>query len=54
MVRLLLDAGADVNALAADDSGRTALQAAAKEGDIEMVDLLHNAGTDVNAPAASS
>ncbi len=45
-VRLLLDAGADVNAQ--DSFYRTALQGAAYQGHSETVRLLLNAGADVN------
>jgi hypothetical protein len=49
LVRVLLAAGADVNAAAANYKGQTALQAAAKKGDIELVQILLAASTDVNA-----
>jgi ankyrin repeat protein len=47
--QLLLDAGADVNAPVAYNEGRTALQAAAEKGEIEMVQVLLAANADVNA-----
>lgn len=49
-VKLLLDAGADVNAK--DNIGKTALMYAAKAfngGDIELISILVNAGADINA-----
>lgn len=45
--RLLLDAGADVNA---HKRGQTALHWAARGGQVEMVDLLLSRGADANAP----
>ncbi|OBT40870.1 hypothetical protein VE00_09521 [Pseudogymnoascus sp. WSF 3629] len=48
------NAKADVNAAAAEDGGRTALQAAAERGHLEMVDRLLAAEADVNAAAANS
>ncbi|KAL7895629.1 hypothetical protein HDV64DRAFT_257366 [Trichoderma sp. TUCIM 5745] len=53
VVKLLLAAGADVNA-AAESFGGTALQRAAKEGDQEIVKMLLTAGADVNAAPADS
>ncbi|PTB65863.1 ankyrin, partial [Trichoderma citrinoviride] len=49
IVKLLLSAGADVNAEPADDGGGTALRAAAGEGHLDIVKLLLEAGADVNA-----
>jgi ankyrin repeat protein len=49
LVRVLLEAGADVNAAPAGYSGRTALQAAAGQGHSELVRVLLEAGADVNA-----
>ena len=54
MVRKLLAANADVNATAADDyNGRTALQAAAGGGYLEVVERLLAADANVNAAAAA-
>ncbi|KAG2487525.1 hypothetical protein HYH03_013806 [Edaphochlamys debaryana] len=47
VVRLLLEAGADMNA--ATEGGDTALSLAAAEGHTEVVRLLAEAGADVNA-----
>ena len=52
LVRLLYDAGADINAPACRRGGRTALQAAVENGDHSMTDFLLAAGADVNAAAA--
>ena len=52
LVRILLNAGADVNAPPTDSillSRHTALQAAAKNGNIELVQILLDAGADINA-----
>src|SRR6266511_2263386 len=49
---MLLDAGADVNALPAGYYRRTALQAAAKIGNLELCQMLLDAGADTNAPPA--
>ena len=46
-VKLLLDAGADVNEPAVN--GRTALMHAARDGNVNSVKLLIEAGADVNA-----
>lgn len=46
-LRLLLDAGADVNAR--QHGGYTALQSAAQHGHIDVIDLLLERGADVNA-----
>jgi ankyrin repeat protein len=43
--------GAEVNAPAGRIDGRTALQAAARKGNIPAVKILLNAGADVGAPA---
>ncbi len=53
VVRKLLAANADVNAAAAADYGRTALQAAAGGGHLEVVERLLAANADVNAAAAA-
>jgi len=50
-VRLLLAAGVSVNAR--QEGGWTALQAAAKHGDIEMIDVLLQHGADPNQQADS-
>ncbi|KAL0940425.1 ankyrin repeat protein [Colletotrichum truncatum] len=55
-IRILLKHGADVNAEAGEEFGRTALQAvvssAPREAVTEVVDLLLSHGADVNAPPA--
>ena len=48
-VQLLLDHGADVNAPASEYRGRSALQAAAEQGNIQHVQILLLHGADVNA-----
>jgi hypothetical protein len=53
IVKLLLAAGADVNAPAASYGEGTALQSAAVEGHLEIVEKLLAAGADVNAAAGS-
>jgi Ankyrin repeats (3 copies)/Ankyrin repeat len=53
VVRLLLEAGRDVNAPAAEH-GRTALQAASEGGHEDIVKLLISYGADVNASAAAN
>ena len=52
VIRLLLEAGRDVNAPAAAHGGRTALQAASEGGHEDVVKLLISHGADVNASAA--
>jgi ankyrin repeat protein len=52
IVKVLLDAGADVNHPASLRWGHTSLQIAVKEGDIQLVDMLLDAGADVNQPAS--
>ena len=52
VVRLLLEAGRDVNTPAAE-CGRTALQAASGDGHKDVVKLLISHGADVNASAAA-
>ncbi|KAH8592594.1 hypothetical protein B0O99DRAFT_743497 [Bisporella sp. PMI_857] len=54
VVERLLTAKADVNAAAANISGRTALQAAAEGGHLEVVERLLTAKADVNAAAANN
>jgi ankyrin repeat protein len=53
-VNILLDHGAQINASAATDRGRTALQAAASSEDanLTMIEILLSRGAEVNAPAA--
>lgn len=46
VVKLILDAGADVNEVAANDS--TALLTAAKKGNVGVVDILLKSGANVN------
>ena len=52
LVKRLLNAGADVNAPPAEDSGATALQVAAMYGFIGIACLLLGKGAEVNAPTA--
>ncbi|KAK4448806.1 ankyrin repeat-containing domain protein [Podospora aff. communis PSN243] len=54
-VEILLDHGAEINAHAATERGRTALQAASasEDANLVMIELLLQKGADVNAPAAS-
>lgn len=52
IVKVLLDAGADVNRPASPKYGRTALQAAVEEGNVPVVDMLLDAGADPNQCAA--
>ncbi len=54
VVRKLLAANADVNAAAANRTGRTALQAAAGQGHLNVVERLLAANADVNAAAAAN
>jgi ankyrin repeat protein len=49
LCRILLNAGADVNATPADKDGRTLLQAAAENDNLKLCRILLNAGADVNA-----
>ncbi|PQE14393.1 multiple ankyrin repeats single kh domain protein [Rutstroemia sp. NJR-2017a BBW] len=51
--RRLLQLGADVNAPAGEYDGSTALQAAAKNGDLPLCYTLVQAGADVNAAPAA-
>lgn len=53
LVKMLLDAGADINAPGPGTGGLTALQVAAGAGLLDMVKLLLNAGADVNAPGSN-
>jgi len=50
MVRVLIDAGADLDAV--DDTGRTALIVAVERGQIDVVEGLLAAGASVNARGA--
>ena len=52
LVKRLLNAGADVNAPPAEDSGATPLQVAAMYGFIDIACLLVEKGAEVNAPPA--
>lgn len=52
LVQHLLDAGADVNAIASPTGGRTALQAAAEHGSVELVKVLIAADGNINAAAS--
>ncbi|KAL3459198.1 ankyrin repeat-containing domain protein [Aspergillus heterothallicus] len=47
---ILVEAGAEINALPQRSGGRTALQAAAEAGNISMAKLLIEHGANVNAP----
>ena len=51
MVRILVDAGAEVNAPGSLYSGGTALHAAVSRGHIQIVKLLLSAGADPNGTA---
>lgn len=51
-IRLLLDAGADVNSPARGDFGHTALQTAAQLGQMNTLEELVRVGADVNAGPA--
>jgi len=53
-IKLLLDAGADINAPASPRGGKTALQAAVRIGKVPIIKLLLQHGADCNAPAAKS
>ncbi|KAE8141273.1 ankyrin repeat-containing domain protein [Aspergillus pseudotamarii] len=52
IANVLLDHGADINALPAEDRGVTALQAASINGMFELAVRLLERGADVSAPAA--
>ncbi|KAL8904793.1 MAG: hypothetical protein Q9171_006911 [Xanthocarpia ochracea] len=52
VVHVILEAGADINAIPSTEDGRTALQEAASQGNLELVQLLLQKGADVNTPAA--
>lgn len=52
IVKILLDAGANVNYPASPRRGRTALQLATEKGNIELVDILLEAGAGVNQEPA--
>ena len=52
LIRLFWNAGANINAPAYQEGGRTALQAAIEHGDHMVIDFLLAAGADVNAAAA--
>jgi ankyrin repeat protein len=54
IVKLLLNTGADINAPASPDRGKTALQAAVQRGNISIIKLLLQLGADCNALAAKS
>ena len=54
LIKVLIDAGADINAPAGPVRGRTALQTAAELGDIHIVKFLLSHNADLNAPAAHS
>lgn len=49
IIRKLLVAGANVNAVAPAVEGITAFQAAAMHGDVQIMDTLLQAGADINA-----
>jgi ankyrin repeat protein len=48
---MLLNAGADVNASLANPGGRTALQAAAEKGNLELCQILLDTGANINSAA---
>ncbi len=52
MVRLLVAAGADVDARPGPGGGETALHWAASADDVEVLDALLDAGADIEAPGA--
>ncbi|GLB19608.1 hypothetical protein AtubIFM61612_009520 [Aspergillus tubingensis] len=52
IVKILLDAGADVNRPVSSQYRRTALQAAVEDGSVQIVDMLLDAGADPNQCAA--
>ncbi|EKG17357.1 hypothetical protein MPH_05423 [Macrophomina phaseolina MS6] len=52
-VKLLLEAGSDVNSPARGPFGRTALQTAAELGEIDIIEELVRTGADINAAPAS-
>lgn len=51
MVNRLLTSGADVNAKATSGFGRTALQEAVEQGNLEIFNRLSKSGANVNAKA---
>ena len=51
-IRLLVEAGADVNAASGGGHAETPLHWAASSDDIEALDALLDAGADINAPGA--
>lgn len=53
MVTRLLQANAEIDAVAGKNKGRTALQAAAEGGHLAVVERLLQAKAEVNAAAAS-
>lgn len=54
IVKLLLDCGASIDIPASGNLGRTALQAAAERGDMELLQELIQHGADVNAPPSDT
>ncbi|KAI8172183.1 Protein fem-1-like protein [Colletotrichum sp. SAR 10_65] len=54
LIKLLLDAGADINAPAARSRGATALQLAAIKGYLGVSKMLVDLGADLNAPRATN
>ena len=52
LIRLFWNAGANINAPAYQEGGRTALQAAIEHGDHMVIDFLLAAGADANAAAS--
>jgi ankyrin repeat protein len=52
-IQLALDAKADVNQAGAGSGSRTPIQAAASEGNLDMVKELLSRGADINAPAGT-
>ncbi|KAF4453058.1 hypothetical protein F53441_4289 [Fusarium austroafricanum] len=54
LVQVLLERGADVNALPGEYKGRTALQAAAETGDFALFKLLLSKDANISAPAGET
>jgi ankyrin repeat protein len=54
LVRILLEAGADINAPIVQEEGMTILQAAMEYEHSDLVMLLLDKGADVNAPAGQT
>ena len=50
LIRLAVQAGININRMSSGTEGKTPLQTAASEGDLEVVKLLLEHGAEVNAP----